>query len=101
MLSDSISDITYQFLSEVEKYDENPFEYARYWKEEITEILQKLYKLQFALDSGGFYSELYYEEKSKIEAIKTIDKYLPIDIKDFSEKDKKIYKTRYGKENKI
>ena len=51
MLSDSISDITYQLFSEVEKYDENPFGYARHWKAEIEEILQKLYKLQFALDS--------------------------------------------------
>ena len=101
MLSDSISDITYQFLSEVEKYDENPFGYSRYWKEEIGEILQKLYKLQFALDSGGFYSELYYEKKSKIEAMKKIDEYLHIDINKLSEKDKKIYETKYEKENKI
>ena len=40
MLSDSISDITYQLLSQVEKYDENPFGYSRYWREEIQEILQ-------------------------------------------------------------
>jgi len=101
MLSDSISDITYQFLSEVEKYNDYPFEYSRYWKEEITEILQKLYKLQFALDSAGFYTEDYYDKKSKQEAIKTIDKYLPIHVKKFSEKDKKILESKYGKENKI
>ena len=101
MLSDSISDITYQLLSEVEKYDENPFGYSRYWKEEIGEILQKLYKLQFALDSAGFYTEDFYEKKSKIEAIKKIDGYLPIDIKKLSEKDKKIFESKYGKENKI
>ena len=97
MLSDSISDITYQFLSEVEKYDENPFGYSRYWRQEIGEILQKLYKLQFALDSAGFYTEEFYEEKSKKEAMKTIKKYLPIDEKKLSEKDKKIYETKYGK----
>jgi len=97
MLSDSISDITYQFLSEVDKYNDYPFEYSRYWKAEIEEILQKLYKLQFALDSAGFYTEEFYEEKSKIEAIKKIDEYLPIDINKLSEKDKKIYGTKYGK----
>ena len=96
MLSDSISSITQEFLFEVDKYDENPFGYSRYWKEEIQEILQKLYKLQFALDTGGFYKEDYYEEKSKIEAKKMIDKYLPIDIKDLSQKDKEIYGTKYG-----
>ena len=101
MLSDSISDITYQFLSEIEKYDESPFGYSRYWKAEIEEILQKLYKLQFALDSAGFYTEEFYEEKSKIEAIKKIDEYLPIDIKKLSEKYKKIFESKYGKENKI
>ena len=72
MLSDSLSDITYQLLSQVEKYDENPFGYSRYWREEIGEILQKLYKLQFALDSAGFYTEEFYEEKSKKEAIKRL-----------------------------
>ena len=75
MLSDSISSITQEFLFEVGKYNDYPFEYSKYWKEEITEILQKLYKLQFTLDSEGFYKEEFYEEKSKIEAIKTIDKY--------------------------
>jgi len=98
MLSDSLFDVKMLFLDEIAKYDKHPFSYSRFWKDELQQVLEKLYKIQFALDSGGFFTEEYYERKSKENALKDILKI--IDYEPEGEKSKYYTsKSKYGKQD--
>ena len=98
MLSDSLFDVKMLLLDEIAKYDKHPFHYSRYWKDELQQVLEKLYKIQFALDTGGFYTEEYYERKSKENALKDILKIIDYEPEG---DDRKLYtsKAKYGKQD--
>ncbi len=71
MLSDSIHEILQKLKRQYSYYNEYPFEYSRFYKEDIREAMIKLTEVQLVLDAGGLRSREFTDAL----AVEIVDKF--------------------------